>query len=257
MGRRPDLATMILMPMSQTDFDPTEASIAWLLCARDGHEFQFATPTGKAATADERMLTGRGLGPLKRVLMARRDAVDAHNELVASAAFQKPQRYEDLRASDYEALLLHGGHAQGMRTYLESEALMRLVGDFMGAGKPVGAICHGVVLVARSQTTDGKSVLFGRKCTTLLKAQEMAAYNLTRLWLGTYYRTYPATTCQEEVTAHLREPADFLEGPRPLFRDSQSNLKPGFVVRDRNLLTARWPGDAYSFGLHFRDMVRG
>ena len=243
------------MPLSQTDFDPTEASVAWRLCARDGQKFQFATPTGRAATADERMLTGRGLGPWKRILMARRDALEAHDELVNSADFKKPLTYDDLVAADFKALLLHGGHAPGMRPYLESETLMKLVGDFLEAGKPVGAICHGVVLVARSKR-NGQSVLFGRKCTTLLKTQEMAAYNLTRLWLGTYYRTYPETTCQEEVTSLLRQPNDFLEGPRPLFRDSETNLKPGFVVRDRNLLTARWPGDAYSFGLGFREMVR-
>jgi len=37
-------------------------------------------------------------------------------------------------------------------------------------------------------------------------------------------------------------------------RDGGSKLG-GFVVRDRNYLSARWPGDIYSFSLEFINMV--
>jgi len=133
---------------------------------------------------------------------------------------------------------------------------MRAIRDFMEAGKPVGAICHGVLLAARSTGSSGKSVLHGKKVTCLLRSQEMAAFNLTRLWLGNYYRTYPATTTQDEVVSFLRSKEDFVEGPTPLTRDSEENRKPGFTVLDGNLLTARWPGDAYNFGHGFLDLLK-
>ncbi len=242
---------MILMPVSSTDFDPSEASIAWKVLNDRGIAVTFATPDGKPGSADHRMVTGDGLGVWKRILMARKDAVAAYHEMTASPAFQKPLLYSEARASDFKGIILPGGHAPGMRPYLESQDLMKVIGDFMEAAKPVGAICHGVLLAARSKGQNGKSVLYGRKVTCLLRSQEMAAYRLTSLWLGNYYRTYPETTTQDEVTSFLKDPSDFSEGPTPMFRDSEENRKPGFAVVDGNLITARWPGDGYTFAHGF------
>lgn len=244
------------MPVSSTDFDPSEASIAWKILHDAGVPVKFATPDGKPGSADPLMLTGQHLGIWKRILMARKDAVDAYHQMAATQEFQKPIEYAEARASDFSGIVLPGGHAPGMRPYLESEQLMRVIREFMEADKPVGAICHGVLLAARSKGSDGKSVLYGKKVTCLLRSQEMAAYNLTRLWLGTYYRTYPETTTQDEVISFLRAKADFQEGPTPLARDSETNRKPGFTVVDGSLITARWPGDAYSFGHGFLELLK-
>jgi protease I len=122
------------------------------------------------------------------------------------------------------------------------------------ADKPVAAICHGVVLVARSLGADGQSVLHGRQSTALLQSQELLAWSLTRLWLGDYYRTYPQTV-QSEVTEALAAPTDFLAGPFPLRRDSPANLSHGFALRDGNYLSARWPGDAHRFASDFCAML--
>lgn len=247
---------MILMPVSSSDFDPSEAAIAWKILTSAGLKVLFATPDGKPGEADARMVTGEGLGIWKRILMARQDAVEAYKAMAASAEFQKPLRYADTSESGFSGLVLPGGHAPGMRVYLESTHLMKTVRSFMEARKPVGAICHGVLLAARSKGADDRSVLHGRKVTCLLRSQEMAAYNLTRLWLGNYYRTYPETTTQDEVVSFLRDPEDFQTGPTPVMRDSEENRKPGFVVVDGNLITARWPGDAYNFGHGFLAMLQ-
>jgi len=53
----------------------------------------------------------------------------------------------------------------------------------------------------------------------------------------------------------LSDRMNFLKGPSPLLRDSHEHLKRGFVVRDRNYLSARWPGDAYKFSLEFIKMI--
>lgn len=247
---------MILMPLSSEDYDPTEASVIWKMASRAGHAFEFATMDGKPAKADPRMITGDGLGPWKGLLRAREDAIAAQKEMSEHPSYRGPLAFSDINPDRYEAIVLHGGHAPGMRPYLESEVLQDVLRAFLKAGKPVAAICHGVVLLGRTKDESGRSALYERRCTTLLRSQEMAAYNLTRLWLGTYYRTYPETTCQEEITGYLKSPDQFQEGPRPLFRDSPQKLQRGFAVQDGNILTARWPGDAYTFSTRFLTMLQ-
>jgi protease I len=150
-----------------------------------------------------------------------------------------------------------GGHDKGVKEYLESEVLHQCIVQFFAASKPVAAICHGVVAAARSiDPVTYTSVLHSYKTTALLKAQELGAYNLTRLWLGDYYRTYPGTTVEDEVTAALADPNNFVKGKQPRFRDDAQHLERGFSLRDRNYLSARWPGDAYSFSLAFVSMLQ-
>jgi putative intracellular protease/amidase len=239
------LATL-LIPLPSRDFDPTEAAVPWKTLTARGHEVLFATPDGRPAQADPRMLTGEGLGPWKAVLRADLNGRSAHAAMSAASAFRDPLPYDELREVDFDALVLPGGHAPGMRPYLESAVLQSLVAAAFEAGKPVGAICHGVVLAARSRRRDGRSVLHGRRTTALRRQMELTAWALTGLWLGRYYRTYP-TPVQDEVTAALARPQDFEAGPPSLLRDDPSHLERGFVVQDGNYLSARWPGDAHRF----------
>jgi protease I len=141
-----------------------------------------------------------------------------------------------------------------MRPYLESTLLHRVVAEFFAAGKPIGAICHGVVLVARSTAATGRSVLHGRKTTALLRSQELLAWNLTRLYLGDYYRTYPVTV-EDKVAAPLARPEDFQRGPISITCDTP-NRPNGFAVIDRNYVSACWPGDAHCFARALADLLK-
>ncbi|EIE03057.1 type 1 glutamine amidotransferase domain-containing protein [Leptospira licerasiae] len=239
----------VLIPIPQIDFDPTEVSVPWKVLKENGYKIVFATPSGASGEADFRMVTGKGLGILSPVLKAKSDDVLLYRELEKSNEFLNPKKYESVKLDSFDVLLLPGGHAKGMRIYLESESLQNLVGNTFAEGKPVAAICHGVLLAARSKNPKTKkSSLYGLKTTGLLKSQELLAWNLTRAWLGDYYRTYP-TPLQDEVISFLEYNTDFQEGPMPIARDSFSNIKPGFSVLDKSYLSARWPGDAHKFAL--------
>jgi protease I len=141
-----------------------------------------------------------------------------------------------------------------MREYLESNQLQSIVAGFFARSQPVGAICHGVLLAARSRALSGNSVLSGKRTTALTKFMELAGWALTCLYLGNYFRTYP-TTVEDEVRAALAAPEDFIRGPIAVIRDSPGNLKVGFTVRDGNYLSARWPGDAHRFASEFASML--
>ncbi|WP_028445519.1 type 1 glutamine amidotransferase domain-containing protein [Chitinimonas koreensis] len=246
----------VLIPLPSTDFDPTETAVPWQTLAARGHRVLFATPDGRPAQADPRMLDGNRLGPLKPILRADANARRAHAAMVESAAFRQPIAWADIAALDYDGLLLPGGHAPGMRPYLESPLLQAAVADSFARGRPVGAVCHGVLVVSRARGADGRSVLYGRRTTGLLAQQELAAWWLTRAWLGDYYRTYPQTV-QDEVTAVLARPEDFVSGPTALRRDSPERLELGFVVRDGNYVSARWPGDVHRLAEEFAGMLAG
>ena len=245
----------VLIPIPERDFDPTETAVPWKVLTSMGHTVQFATPAGLPGQADERMLTGSGLGIFKPVLIADANGRSAYAEMAASEAFARPLRYAELTAEAFDALLLPGGHAPGMKQYLESTQLQALVAAVFAQGKPVGAICHGVVLAARSRSAGGRSVLYGRKTTALTRKMELGAWLLTRWWLGSYYRTYPVTV-QEEVSAALARTEAFVTGPNTTSRDSPGRLDAGFTVRDGNYLSARWPGDAHRFAHEFEAMLR-
>ena len=86
------------------------------------------------------------------------------------------------------------------------------VAAFAALGRPLGAICHGTVLLARSlDPSTGRSVLYGRRTTCLPKYMERTAYYLTAWKLGRYYRTYPAYV-EDEVRAALSAPATLCAG---------------------------------------------
>lgn len=119
------------------------------------------------------------------------------------------------------------------------------------SGRPVGAICHGVIALARAKTSDGLSVLHGVKTTCLPKYMERLAFYLTFWKLGRYYRTYPAYV-EDEVRAALGSAEDFRRGPINLGkRGTAENHDATFVIEDGRYVSARWPGDAYLFAKRF------
>ncbi len=247
----------ILIPIPSYGFDPTEVAIPWKILSSTNFEIVFATPQGKKANTDIKMLNGSTLGIWKPILQAKRDAMKAYYEMEKSESFCDPLKYTDLKEENFDAILLPGGHDKGVKEYLESKALQQLIVDFFKVQKPVAAICHGVVLAARSiDPATKRSVIYSYKTTSLLKSQELLAFNMTKLWLKDYYLTYPEITVEDEVRAALCDRNNFIKGPPPLFRDDLDHLNRGFFVTDRNYLSARWPGDAYSFSLEFIKLVK-
>jgi putative intracellular protease/amidase len=284
--------TRVLFALPDRDFDPTEAAVTWRMLTEGGHTAAFTTPSGDLASADTAMITGQGLDvwgriPVLRdvplvglVLRANRDAREAYAAMVRDVHFATPARYEDLRVDEFDALVLPGGHyARGMRAYLESPVLQAFVAEFFEEGKPVGAICHGALLAARSMSpSTGRSVLYGKKTTALTWGVERtgaAIGRIVRFWEPDYYRTYPDEpgepngyrSVQSEISRLLASPDDFLDVPKSdpayriktdgLHRDTLTDSRPAFVVRDGTYVSARWPGDAHTFAKTFIDVLAG
>ena len=246
---------MILCLLPQADYDPTESGVPWRYLQDAGIDVQFATPSGQVAHADPRLVE-TGFGLLNPFFMTRQADLRCYRQMSADARFQQPLAYSDVQPEKFEALLVPGGHAKGMRSLLESERAREIVQHFFAADKPVAAVCHGVLLLARTRDPKtGRSVLHGRKTTALPVNMELLAWYTTAPFLGRYYRTYPQSV-EAEVKAALATPADFSRGPLLPRRETQANTGIGFTVRDGNYLSARWPGDCHTFAEEFVKLVR-
>ena len=224
----------ILICLPDRDFDPTEVATPWHRLREAGFRVTFATERGTPGAADPLLLTGVIFGKLG----ALPDALARYERMIQTPEFLTPVAWPAVDCAAFDALLLPGGHAKGMRQYLESEELRRVVLAFWHAKKVTAAICHGVVVLARTKDPQtGQSVLFRRNCTALLKSLEWSGWAAIAWKLGDYYRTYPQWV-QAEVSAALASPAQFLTGKAAWLP---------FAVRDDNLITARWPKDADLF----------
>jgi putative intracellular protease/amidase len=243
----------VLMPLPDRDFDVTEVSVPWKILSTAGHDTVFATEhAGVVPSGDPRLLTGVLFGKLG----AADEAKQLYAELSQAPEFRSTIAWSDLMPGDYDGLLLPGGHAPGMRQYLGSSELQAKVREFWALGRPVGAICHGVLVLARTKDpATGRSVLADRYTTCLPKYMERSAFWLTAWRLGRYYRTYPAYV-EDEVKAALADPEQFVRGARVLSaRGTDTDDGPAFVVQHDRYLSARWPGDAYLFAKRFKTLL--
>jgi putative intracellular protease/amidase len=238
---------MILCLLPASDYDPTESAVPWKALREAGIDVTFATPDGTPAQADARLVS-RGFGALNFLLMTRQDDLRTYEEMTQCAQFRQPLSYDAVDPAQFSGVLIPGGHATGVKSMLESARAQAIVLAFFRADKPVAAVCHGILLLARTiDPATGRSVLHGRRTTALTAIDmELPAWLLTAAWLGRYYRTY-ARTVQAEVQAALASPDHFLRGPFMPRRDTQANLGAGFTVLDGNYLSARWPGDCHRF----------
>lgn len=279
----------VLIPIPRRDFDPTEVAVSWSVLERLGHRVVFATPDGRPGACDELMISGRGLDPwsplpvlghlrlIGLALRADANGRDAYARMSQAPAFQAPLRWDEIDLATVDGLLLGGGHrARGMREFIESPRLQSVVVDAFAREMPVAAICHGVLLLARSRRADGRSVLHGRRTTSLTWKQERLASALAhvvRFWDRHYYRTYveqpgePAgfMSVEQEVTRALARPSDYVDVPPDslhrlrqtggLWRDTFDDERPAFVVQDGRYVSARWPGDAHTFARRFAALL--
>ncbi|MDB5226069.1 MAG: putative intracellular protease/amidase [Bacteroidota bacterium] len=219
-----------LIPIPDKDFDTTEVALTWKIFKENGIDVSFATENGAVGETDPLLLTGVIFGQLG----ADKEAKNAYAELQNAQEFLHPVKYNDINPKEYDLLFLPGGHAKGMRQYLESKILQQKVVEFFHLNKWVGSVCHGPLVLARSIDPEtGRSIVYNYYLTALPRSLEKLAYNLTKWKLGDYYRTY-SVYVQDEIGNYLAY--------RSQFKTGFSNFVP-FIVEDRNLITARWPKD--------------
>jgi len=195
-----------------------------------------------------------------------------YKEMEKDDKFMNPISWDSIETTDYDGLILTGGHAKGMRQYLENIILQKKISSFWSLNRPVGAICHGTLLLARCKKLSSQSssedeekeesCLHGRKTTCLPKYLENTGYYLTRWKLGDYYKTYNLTVEDEMRDLLNVKNKKNGEGDNDKTEICQAgwnltakgtlyNSDAAYVVQDGKYVSARWPGDAYLYGRNF------
>lgn len=237
------ISPTILLPLPDHDFDPTESSIPWLECHSRGWQVIISTEHGMAAECDQ----NRFKGPFRSLRSVGSTVQAAYKQFTLDPSFQHPIPYAEIDPSKFDAILLPGGDGLRMRQYLESQVLQAIVLQFNQQGKLIGAICHGILVAARTiDPHTGHSVLFGHKLTILPKSMDQLKYQLDAKFFRNGYIMYPSCV-EDEVTACLEHKEDYLRGP---------GLLAPYVVSDGNLVTARYYSDAQVFARRFVEMLQ-
>lgn len=241
----------VLIPLPKKDFDPSEVVIPWSIL-RTGCQVVFATPDGVRSVPDNHTLTGDGLGLLSPVLKTGKRVKHALDEMMNTHYFHHPITYEEAYNTDFEGIILPGVHVDGAKDYLESETLQKLITKHMQKRKPIGAICQGLLILARSKDSNKLSLIYDKKVTGLPKVFEWLSHDFPK---GLFADNVERLSLEDEVKSVLKNKDQFKAGPPPLLKDSLSRLWIGHVVKDENLVTARWAGDAHRFAMEFKEML--
>jgi len=239
--------------MSDRGQDPTEVVAPWKMLSEAHVDIDFVTETGTIPAADPRLLEGW----TQKWLGATRENVILYRKMAITESFATPRAWShaDFNVTEYDGILLPGGHDKAMRQYLESESLHRHLVQYAklierGKGhKVMAAIYHGVLVCARAISPDGQSILHDLETTTLPDWMENVAYYSTALVIGDYYKTY-SKMCADEVRHALRDSGrQYMRGP--------TSSQPFFHIDPNHyFLTARYSGDAQVFALQFLKLLR-
>lgn len=255
----------ILVPLPTVGFDPTEMAVPVSYLKKVGHTIVFATPDGKPSEgADPYTLCGFVFGLLFKIFP---EPKALYEQVIDMPEYANPISYSDIVPNEYDGVFLTGGHAPGMKSYLANSVLLDKVGEFFELKRPVAAICHGVLVLARAKDKNGNSLLYKRRATSLLSWLEVQAYLVTHYLVGIPAKeyqlstTWPLYTEDEVRSSGIGElvvgPYDILA---PLTPGTASDHTHAFVVEDLTpnmtpLITARFWSDVYLFSQRFDTLL--
>ena len=139
------------------------------------------------------------------------------NDAQAMVKFNATHSTSAVKAADYSAVFLPGGHGTMWDT-ANDDATARLVADCFNAGKPTAAVCHGPAGLVKALRPDGKSILTGKKVNGFTNQEETAA------------------GLMDVVPFHLETRMKELGG-----RFESGPMWQPYAVRDGNLITGQNP----------------
>jgi putative intracellular protease/amidase len=151
----------------------------------------------------------------------------------AMAKFKATHTTASLKAADFAAVFLPGGHGTMWDTANDA-ATATLVGHTFDAGKPVAAVCHGPAGLVKALRADGKNILYGKKVNGFTNEEETAA------------------GLMDIVPFHLETSMRALGG---IFENGP--IWGAYAVRDGNLITGQNPASSALVAQHMVAALQG
>lgn len=177
-----------------------------------GHTVDFASPGGVLQPLDAHSADPEIAGPDAATHVARARQ--------ALAAFGAPLDLASVRAADYDAIVLPGGHGPVVDLH-EDPFLGRLLLEADDDGRVIGAVCHGPAALLSAVDDEGRWRFAGRRMAAFTdEEEEMFGTAENAPWL---------------LASRLRERGGRHEGG-PAYQ--------AFTVRDGNLVTGQNPASS-------------
>lgn len=95
----------------------------------------------------------------------------------ATARLANTVRLDSVSQADFDTVFYPGGHGP-LWDLAEDRHSIALIESFIGAGKPVGLVCHAPGVLRHVKATDGTALVKGKKVTGFTNSEE-AAVGLT------------------------------------------------------------------------------
>lgn len=96
-------------------------------------------------------------GAVTHLISPKQDSIQAMNHDEQGARLPVDRSLSDVRASEYDALLLPGGVANPDRLRMDAAAV-EFVREFMLSDRPVAAICHGAWMLVEAGAVGGRTL---------------------------------------------------------------------------------------------------
>jgi putative intracellular protease/amidase len=191
-----------------------------------GYEVVLASPLGGKPPFAE--------GSVKAPVEANEGSVKRFlQDAAAMAKFNATLRTAHLKAADYSAVFLPGGHGTMWDTATD-DSTARLVSDVFNAGQPVASVCHGPAGLVKAQRKDGKSIVFGKRVNAFTNEEETAV------------------GLMDAVPFHLESKLRELGG-----QFERGPMWQAYAVRDGNLITGQNPASSALVAQYVVEVLRG
>ncbi|WP_448811182.1 type 1 glutamine amidotransferase domain-containing protein [Agromyces bauzanensis] len=194
-----------------TGFWAEELVVAHRDLTRAGHAITLATPGGRAPTVDPGSLSAAVVGDQAKV-----DALRVYLDGIR-ADLAAPVALDTVRAADYDAIVLPGGHGP-MADLAFDATLGAILTEADAAGTLIAPFCHGPAGLLSAVDASGVFAFAGRRLTVFTDEEERTG--------GTGANT------PWFVASTLRERGALVEDAAPWT---------SHVVRDGNLITGQNP----------------
>lgn len=143
-----------------------EFTTPYYIFADEGAEVDVASIAGGVVPIDPHSMQAAGKNPPSVERFLKDETL--RGRLNAS------KNIEAVRAADYDAVFMPGGHGT-MWDLPASSSLARLLGEAWGEGKVVAAVCHGPAGLVNVKDEKGQPLVAGRRVAGFTNSEEIAA----------------------------------------------------------------------------------
>lgn len=175
-----------------------------------GYQIDFASLTGESPFLDALNLAG---DPDNLRFLTGKGWEDMHNA----------KKLSEVNTDEYDAVFIPGGLAP-MVDMPKAAEIKKVIADFYGSSRVVGAVCHGPVSLLNVKLSDGSYIVNGKNMTSFTTAEE---------------DNYARPDVPFDLQTALREQGAIFHAAEPWSANS---------IADGNLVTGQNPASAKGVG---------